>query len=385
MPSTPADDPPIRFSGFTIDFGQGSSGVLYRNTLTTHDLTKVRLDHLALTMPYNGTQHNLFFRYGLVHGVMDDCDLLGGFIDSGAPYQLWSTYDYQLGSPSNFYFEDDTWGPYSDSYQIQVDVNGATDYSFRYNTITLPQNVQIFPLFQHHGNQSSDPGGFGAELYGNKIIAGNTQHMDTGFYVPRGGRSVAFYNAASWTTPSYDVRIYVREEHQDIDGPGAAIDPVNGQPQHVSGTYFWSNTKNGSAMIPTADITLTSNNPDDPDYNRVVPTADQDFWVETTPFDGTSGVGCGTLTDRPKTCTTGVGYWATDQNCSATIGMIGAHPSTPLAGTLYKCAATNSWTAYYTPYTYPHPLRTDCVAYPTLCDAPSAATPPAPPKGLRVR
>jgi chitodextrinase len=33
-----------------------------------------------------------------------------------------------------------------------------------------------------------------------------------------------------------------------------------------------------------------------------------------------------------------VAYWATDQN------------------TLYQCTATNTWTAYYTPYTYPHPL-----------------------------
>lgn len=62
-----------------------------------------------------------------------------------------------------------------------------------------------------------------------------------------------------------------------------------------------------------------------------------------------TGVGMGTLANRPTSCTTnsvsypagnnpGVGYWATDTN------------------TLYVCTATNTWTVYYTPYTYPHPL-----------------------------
>ena len=64
----------------------------------------------------------------------------------------------------------------------------------------------------------------------------------------------------------------------------------------------------------------------------------------------TAGVGTGTFANRPASCTAnstaypagnspGVGYWATDQN------------------TLYVCTATNTWTVYYKPYTYPHPLQ----------------------------
>ena len=80
-------------------------------------------------------------------------------------------------------------------------------------------------------------------------------------------------------------------------------------------------------------------------------------------FDGTGaaesggGVGCGTLANRPETCTTGVGYWATNQKCDDLTGMVGVNPSIPISGTLYKCTSTNTWEPYYTPYTYPHPLR----------------------------
>jgi hypothetical protein len=69
-------------------------------------------------------------------------------------------------------------------------------------------------------------------------------------------------------------------------------------------------------------------------------------------FDGTVGVGSGTIASRPATCTTGVGWWATDQGSWDTT--IAANTS----GLFYKCTSTNTWTLFYTPYTYPHPLVT---------------------------
>ncbi len=67
----------------------------------------------------------------------------------------------------------------------------------------------------------------------------------------------------------------------------------------------------------------------------------------TSPFNGTTGTGFGTLANRPTTCTTGVGYWATDQ---------GTWNNGGAGGVLYICTATNTWSVGYTPYTYPHPL-----------------------------
>ena len=52
----------------------------------------------------------------------------------------------------------------------------------------------------------------------------------------------------------------------------------------------------------------------------------------------------------PATCTVGDAYWATDQ------GEWNKRKANP-QGVLYKCAAPNIWTLYYTPYSYPHPLQ----------------------------
>ena len=70
-----------------------------------------------------------------------------------------------------------------------------------------------------------------------------------------------------------------------------------------------------------------------------------------SPFNGTTGTGYGTLANRPTTCTTGVGYWATDQ------GSWNTYNSTQ-EGELFVCTSTNTWTMKYEPYTYPHPLST---------------------------
>ena len=77
-----------------------------------------------------------------------------------------------------------------------------------------------------------------------------------------------------------------------------------------------------------------------------------EFWNYDSSFDGTTGIGIGLYAAMPATCTTGVGYWATDKG-----GNWNTINGTANDGCLYKCTATNTWTLYYTPYTYPHPLR----------------------------
>ena len=71
----------------------------------------------------------------------------------------------------------------------------------------------------------------------------------------------------------------------------------------------------------------------------------------TSPFNGGNGDGAGhgTGANRPTNCTTGAGYWATDQ------GTWNTYDSTK-EGVLYVCTAPNTWALQYEPYTYPHPL-----------------------------
>jgi hypothetical protein len=93
----------------------------------------------------------------------------------------------------------------------------------------------------------------------------------------------------------------------------------------------------------------------------------------SSPFNGTTGIGIGTLANRPSTCTPttsglamdagygGVGYWAVDQgswNSGSLSYQIAGAGTTYTQGLLYTCTATNTWTNTYTPYNYPHPLVT---------------------------
>jgi hypothetical protein len=83
--------------------------------------------------------------------------------------------------------------------------------------------------------------------------------------------------------------------------------------------------------------------------------ADRDYYIYTASFTGASGIGSGARSSRPSTCTTGTAWWSTDQGGNWNTSNGGAND-----GTLDVCTATNTWTnASYTPYTYPHPLRTN--------------------------
>jgi hypothetical protein len=143
-----------------------------------------------------------------------------------------------------------------------------------------------------------------------------------------------------------------------MDGLGGVY-PFRDQPgrthnQQLSPNYEWLNT---GASLPTPIFGTDSG-------TSSIVVANRDYYDYTSSFTGASGTGSGTLAARPSTCTTGVAYWATDQGNWNTSGNGFGQ------GVLYQCSATNTWTTYYTPYTYPYPL--------VLGPA------PAPPTGLKA-
>lgn len=136
--------------------------------------------------------------------------------------------------------------------------------------------------------------------------------------------SITRSQAADW--------IYESEEYNDnLNPPATAPD---GETQHPNESYYWNN-KGGTALIdPFIEATV--------DYGGtkgIVPRWDVTVFKQVTSFTGASGIGVGPLASRPATCTKeGVGYWATDEK------------------KLYRWH-NGTWELYYTPYTYPHPLR----------------------------
>jgi hypothetical protein len=115
--------------------------------------------------------------------------------------------------------------------------------------------------------------------------------------------------------------------------------------QNSKPAYIWGNTKGGSPADEVGGISQGDNNP-----IHIVANRDVYFTSAATGSPQTVGVRTGTLANRPAACTAGVAYWCT------TCGKWRKDTSAEVAdGALFKCTATDTWTAYYIPHPYPHP------------------------------
>lgn len=119
--------------------------------------------------------------------------------------------------------------------------------------------------------------------------------------------------------------------------------PVTDNDQVTDPCYQWLNLHGSTSLVSN------------PHYYPYDIRSDEHYYDydPAKTFDGTiasnrSSIGVGFIGSRPATCTTGVAYWATDEGSWNLSGSGGQ-------GQLYKCTAPNTWTLYYTPYTYPYP------------------------------
>lgn len=370
----------LTLRGFTFDGGNpaadgtGSTGLVRLASAVTNYARVVIKDNV-----FKNTGGRAIYIQGRFYGVIAEntfdatripCSVYGN--DSNS----WLNETQAFGTADNLFFEDNLIH-FSQAVSGQRSIAGGQGGRIvvRYNDWNFSGLGYSPQLWEVHGLQSMQAAGGGScgyegqpecdaaattcqqysimvsEWYGN-----DTYNLPDGdqWMQQRGGWMVFFANYYEATVGSSNLGLNYQQYGCDscqyyytTRGPFV---------QHVANTYVWNNfnktTRTG--MTKGADY-CADRTIGDPPYTI---TEDVDYWTDKgASFDGSTGVGCGTLAARPPACATGVGYWATAQLCSSLTGMIGRAPTTPISGTLYKCTAPNTWTAYYEPYAYPHPLR----------------------------
>lgn len=412
-----------RISGFVANLS-GGSFVWFGNACSgcTGTLTQVRIDHNTLNYSSSSTPVGIFFgenssvtnTYGVVdHNTFNSegsamlMEMIGATNNSPP--------SSPLGTANNMFVEDNTVkiSSITDTGEGCMDSWGSQAIVWRHNTSTNclvtahgvthnggPSNIEVYnnSIGVNSGAASSGLGD-GYRLFhhqgsGEMMIFNNSLTSYSG----KNSDAIAVLHYRDYAQgPSIDGGIAACDGTQNRDGnrSGAYGYPCWRQPGRdpATGTYmpiyvwnnYWSDTK---AQI---SLTLEDQGGGTPpscssncDYKKYHMVANREAFnavsasaqtSSTSPFNGSSGMGFGSLSNRPANCTTssetaqgkgaaGVGYFATDQGSQ---------------GTLYTCSATNTWTVYYTPYTYPHPLVSGSPAPP-----PTNSGSPAPPQNLSV-
>jgi hypothetical protein len=350
--------------GFTFDGNNATSENLGYSGLIFPSNNSVSYVNIAIiNNKFMRTTGTGVWARGTFHGVVasNQFDMVSmpirafGASDSdtdGGP--SWSAFAQQYGVAQNLYFEDNvmSWSSTAlDRTCGWTETGMGGRIVIRYNTWN-ETNCNPEEYWDVHGlqNGGSSYSSMVGEYYGNKII--NDPGTSYRWMYARGGWTMMFNNTSN----------------RAFGGGGNGITEYycdstalhGNYRQKAVNSYFWNNFGNG------VDSKASYSDPGSgfPNCPGDLPTENIDFFNyngSCTSNSCFSGVGCGPATPT-GTCTVGVVYWKTSQSCSNISDMVGASPSTKISGTLYKCTAPNTWTPYFTPFTYPHPLRAESAA-----------------------
>jgi hypothetical protein len=362
----------FRITGFTFDLDGNCQGIgLYNNSTTPSE--NVIVDECT----FDNARQIALMVDGLVYGVTYNSNYTANGTSgdcmnfSGLGSTSWSSTTASYGSGNNFYVEDCTINNYTGD-TFDADTGGR--YVARFNTLNNLSGASqgLKPAFNFHGNNAtSSHGSMLAEIYHNIM---NELEGESGyFFTQRGGKVISFDNNFVGNM-SFGVRVYDYGSGP-TDGCDNELSPeknlVDSTPVYPSDSYHWNSKDDGtkqygwgynssdhfqipqwtgysSGCITSGNYPIVCCDAMNPPDTDDIPSHDREVWFHIESFDGASGVGVGTLALMPATCTTGVAYWATDQ---------GNWNANGDDGVLYKCTSTDTWEVYYTPYTYPHPLR----------------------------
>ncbi len=379
----------MRISGFNFTGSASSAKIwLYCN----QDMQQIRIDHNTFSI--GGSEIAVLLgeisSTGKMFGVMDHntCSGANNFmclknISGGGTSSAWVAN--AQGGANGFFFEDNTcnFTSNSDLGTGCIDVWRANSTVARFNTLTNSR-------FVNHSYCHEGP--YNSEIYRNTInapdsIAPNYRNI----HFQGSGQELAWGNTVEINSGGDTIVVqHFRGDSSTATSEGSCNSLCNGtvtgsgtsaanandgnrsgqsgypcwhQPGRdvnaaLRPVYSFMNASSGGTRVDMVYNGSGSHIQANRDYYNAVSASAQSS--SSSPFSGASGVGYGVLANRPTTCTPtpqaadsgngGVGYWATDQGeWDAT------HSGAD--GQLYVCTATDTWSLYYTPYTYPHPLQ----------------------------
>jgi hypothetical protein len=341
---------------------------------------------------------------GKFYGVIDHNTFSGAnnfmslkYLGPGDPSN-WSSA--LRGTSQNLFMEDNVYNfsSASDLGSGCVDVWRAGAVVFRRNNVTnclvtahgVSHGTTVnFELYKNTLRRTAGSGSWedGTRLFhhqgSGEILAWGNTFVHTGSI--GGALAITHYRSASPGVAGYSSGLGQCNGSSSIDGnrsgalgypcwmqPGRA--PTGGGYGALSPIYAWMNVDSSTGGKVPVEIENPWGTSNPSVYDHIKPERDYYDAVSssaqtspTSPFNGTVGMGYGTLANRPASCKTnlaeaggGVGYFATDQGSQ---------------GVLYRCSGTNTWTTHYTPYTYPHPLVSGgSTAAPASLDPPANLT-----------
>lgn len=387
-----------RWTGFTFNSGSSAGFWLLHEQGPESLISQLRIDHNT----FNIEGHEVLLQTAsnttiYLYGVIDHNTITATNM-TAIPFSYTMAYDFvdpptgTLGSAKNLFFEDNVITALSGGGPGCMDGWGPMGWVWRFNTITNCRTVT-------HGVMHSW-GPANLELYGNRYTYNSSATLPTGYRAihHQGSGSYGVWGN-DFTTTSHDSDTIVVLHYRafqpngapgctgsnSMDGNRSPTSTYMGYPcYHQPGRDFdgqlWPNfafknrwTDNGAKI----DLIINAGGGVSPDYTNFHLKQNRDLYnavsasaqtSPTSPFNGTTGIGFGTLANRPTTCTTttepadagrgGVMYWATDEgNWNTSTSNPHGVQQNGADGVLYMCTATNTWSVYYTPYPYPHPLQ----------------------------
>ena len=358
---------------FRIDHNHLQAGNCCRLTNYASGNVLGVFDHNFVDIP-NGTNVNLFEVNGANYG---------GHGDGNGDYSWADASNFGTG---NFMFvENNTFSAQSGATVFDVEQGGR--FVFRYNTL-INVRTQTHSL-GHGGPTQRDRGPRAFEVYKNVFMmpAGNYAHlMDL-----EQGTSLWWGNTFTLSASGNGFGNFIKSNNRRSSGQtythgtppngwgycGTALGPSNwDQNADSSGQACLDGIGRGKGNLFTGPFPLTPSWPSqarDPVYvwaNIVTGTGNywnqvdaatqenRDYFLELpnasepgATFNGTAGIGHGTLTPTTASAYTGA------PNCSSSTYPGPGYWQTSAPGTLWVCTALNTWSnTYYTAFTYPHPL-----------------------------